>query len=49
MIKDKEDIIERVVNWTSKSDSTILDDVRKFHPDILEEVKKRLKEKGVEI
>lgn len=49
IIKNKEDVIDKVVNWTSKSDSPILDDVRKFHPDILEEVRKRLKAKGIVI
>lgn len=48
-IKDKEDIIERVFDWVSGPDSPVLEDVRRFHPDILEEVRERLMMKGVEI
>ena len=40
---DKSDIIERAVEWTTNFGEHILDDVAKYHPDILPEVLQKLK------
>lgn len=44
MPSDKSDLIEKVVEWARNPKSIILAEVEKFHPDILDEVLKRLKE-----
>ncbi|MBD3329274.1 hypothetical protein GF357_02155 [Candidatus Dojkabacteria bacterium] len=48
-LENKEDIIKRVVEWTKSADSPILDDVRKFHSDVYEEICKRLEGKGIKV
>jgi hypothetical protein len=43
---DKSDIVERAVEWTTNFGEHILDDVAKYHPDILPEVLRKLKARG---
>jgi hypothetical protein len=45
MPADKSDLIEKVVGWAKSPESKILEEVKKFHPDILDEVMRRLKNK----
>ena len=40
---DKSDIIEKAVVWTKDFGEDILEQVKKYHPDVLSDVKKRLK------
>jgi len=39
---DKSDLIEKAVSWTNDFGSKILDEIKKYHPDILPEVHRRL-------
>ncbi len=43
---DKSDIIERAVDWTINLGEETLDEVKKYHPDVLEKVLKQLHDKG---
>ena len=40
---DKSDLVEKVVEWAQTPGSTIMEAVKKFHPDILDEVSQKLK------
>jgi len=42
MPADKSDLIEKVVEWAKKPGSTVLESVKQFHPDIFDEVIRRL-------
>jgi len=42
MPADKSDLIEKVVKWAQKPGSTVLEAVKEFHPDILDEVTQKL-------
>lgn len=42
MPNDKSDLVEKVVEWARKPGSTILEKIKQFHPDILDEVTKKL-------
>jgi hypothetical protein len=44
--KDKEDIVERGINWTIDFGENTLDQIQQYHPDVLERVIAGLKKKG---
>ena len=46
--KDKEDIVERGINWTIDFGENTLDQIQKYHPDVLDRVITGLKKKEYE-
>jgi hypothetical protein len=44
MPADKSDLVEKVVEWTKNSGGAIPEAIKEFHPDILDEITKRLSE-----
>lgn len=49
VVDPKEGIVERAVEWASGPEGQVVKDIREFHPDLLEEVRLKLKEKGIDI
>ncbi len=47
--KDKSDIVEKAVQWTIDFGEHILDEVEKYHPDVLERVLNDLKYRGYKV
>jgi hypothetical protein len=45
--KDKGDLVERVIQWVDDPESQVLKDVKRFHKDLLEDIREPLRKKGV--
>jgi hypothetical protein len=49
VMKDKEDLIVKVTEWISGPESQVWKDIQRFHPDIADEVARRVEKKGVQL
>jgi hypothetical protein len=44
---DKSDLVDRVIQWVDNAESQVLKDVRRFHSDIIKDIRGPLKKKGI--